>query len=120
MPCWTVQKSEVALKGLNPELLKAALQALGFRINSAEYTANPRFNGAQLTADRFRDNTSVVIEADGTVTVRYSSARDMNDATLVNEVKRAYAVETVKMAAKKFGWKMEEKTATKFAVTRRF
>lgn len=123
MPCWTVQQSEVKLSGLNPEFLKAALLALGFRVNDAEYSA--RFD-ASITADRFTDHTSVVVHNDGRVTVNAASARDWGSLTqpdlaaVTNEVKRAYAVQVVHAAAKKFGWNMKQTSETKFAVTRRF
>lgn len=124
MPCWTVQQSEVKLSGLNPEFLKSALIALGFRINSAEYSRN---YGASLTADRFTDYTSVVVHNDGRVTVnmadtkQWDASLSQTDITAVtNEIKRAYAVQVVNAAAKKFGWNMKKTAENKFAVTRRF
>lgn len=124
MPCWTVQQSEVKLSGLNPEFLKTALVALGFRVNSAEYTAGLVSRGsidrdAVLTFDRFADSTSVVVRSDGTVTVN-SANRETNLAPIQNEIKRSYAVQVVHAAAKKFGWNMKQTAENKFAVTRRF
>lgn len=125
MPCWTVQQSEVKLSGLNPEFLKTALIALGFRVNSAEYTANLVSLGridrdAVLTFDRFGDRTSVIVRSDGHVTVNLGNESTAETASLQNEVKRAYAVQVVHAAAKKFGWNMKQTAENKFAVTRRF
>lgn len=116
MPCWTVAKSEVKLSGLNPEFLKHALTALGFRVNDAEYSK--RFN-ASLTADRFSDGTSVVVALDGTVTVN-ASGRAGDLTALANEVKRAYSVQVVQAASRKFGWNLKQQSENKFAVSRRF
>lgn len=125
MPCWTVQQSEVKLSGLNPEYLKTALVALGFRVNRAEYTAGLVSRGsidrdAVLTFDRFTDKSSVIIRSDGTVTVNLAGSSSATLADLQNEVKRAYAVQVVHAAAKKFGWNMKQTAENKFAVTRRF
>ena len=117
MPCWTVAKSEVKLAGMNPELLKAALAALGFKVNESEYSK--RFN-ASLSADRFSDGTSGVVSLDGTVTVNASSRATDALGKVVNEVKRAYSVQVVQAASKKFGWNVKQTSENKFAVTRRF
>lgn len=116
MPCWTVAKSEVKLQGLNPEFLRAALTALGFSINTAEYSQR---RGYSFSADRFSDGVSVVIALDGTVSVN-ASERATDLTKLGNEVKRAYSVQVVQAASKRFGWSLKQTSENKYAVQRRF
>jgi arylamine N-acetyltransferase len=116
-----VQTSTINLSGADPELLKKALVALGFRLNDRQYAYNVP-TGAQFSADRFTDSTSVVLEADGRVTVRASRLGQERVETLTREVKRAYSTEVVKAASARFGWKVQQsvnsKGQTQFKVQR--
>ena len=117
MPCWTVNSNEVKLAGLNPAFLKTALLQLGFKVNDAKYSK--QFD-ASLTADRFSDDTSVMVKLDGTVTVNVSAWSKTDLTTLQNQVKRAYSTVVVHAAAKKFGWNLKQQAESKFQVQRRF
>jgi hypothetical protein len=124
MPCWSVQTSTINLSGADPELLKKALVTLGFRLNDSQYSYNVR-TGAQFSADRFSDSTSVVMEANGTVTVRASTLDAGRVEVLTREVKRAYSAEVVKSASVRFGWTVQQTTnartgQTEYKVQRRF
>jgi hypothetical protein len=116
MPCWTVQTSTLKLENADEALLRAALEELGF--------ANVMFNnlGARMTADRFRDGTSVRLLHDGGVQVNLSAAAvrsGVNAQQLGNEISRAYSRKVVQSTAKRLGWAMTETAEGEFQVTRR-
>lgn len=117
MPCWTKVKATVELKNPNRELLEKALAALGYRINDAAY--NAQFN-AVLTADNFTTKTSVVLMADGTLSVNGSSAMVGAIGDHVNALKRGYASQVVAASAQKFGWQVTKKADNRFQLMRRY
>jgi hypothetical protein len=125
MPCWTVQTSQVNLNGLNEALLRKAVEALGFRINNPQYGYNVQ-TGAKFSADRFKGSgASIVLEADGRVTVRAATSDPQALEVLTKELKRAYSTEVVKAATARFGWKVQQSTdartgQTQFKVQRGF
>lgn len=114
MPCWTVAKSEVKLEKMNPELLQGALRASGFEVWT-------RPNDVSLSAYRYDANgysnrVDVNVAVDGTVTL---STRGGDLAKITNEVKRAYSVQVVQAASRKFGWNVKQTGEFKYAVQKR-
>jgi len=106
MPCWTVAESTVNLQNADEQLLRVALEKLGFENFHSNDQYAGRF-GARFTADRFGDSTSLKLMADGSVTVTRGggSAADLN--ALGNEIKRGYSGEVLNDAASRFGWMLK-------------
>jgi len=116
MPCWTKVSSKIELKNPNRELLEKALAELGYKISTAEYAA--RFD-AILTADNFDTQTSVILKADGTVTLTGARA-GAQLGEHVNALKRSYAAQVVEASARKFGWQVAKKEEGRFQLVRRY
>ena len=107
MPCDTVQKSSVnlELKADNKTYLIAALKSLGY-LSIQDLGETVRF----VTRDGI-----VGLFAKGTLnlTSRGQAAENFN----TNPIKRAYSVEVVKGASKKFGWNLQADKQEQFKFT---
>ena len=106
MPCYQRRTVTVELEAANKDLLFNALDGLGFQVKMTEIG---------ITAHRGL-STSIFWDS-GTKKLKLISSS--NRAELPNEVKRAYAVESVKYASKKFGWVVKQTAANKCQATRR-
>ena len=95
MPCWTVQESKVEFlaTSTDTELLAAALEKLGYSVARApEGMLVFRKDGASGSYDPRTGRLEFPQDSD------------------VNEIKRAYAEQTVESQACKFGWQLEWST----------
>lgn len=105
MPCDTIQTSTINLGNIGDRgLLKKALEEMGYRVT--------------LTSDRIQfgnGRNGGVVYADGRVDLQ-GAATELS----VNEIKRAYSVEAVKLASQKFGWSVRQTADNKFVASRRF
>ncbi|MEN3329074.1 MAG: hypothetical protein V7638_3881 [Acidobacteriota bacterium] len=95
MPCYTERavdvKQTVAFKAENAEILVSGLVKEGFSANATK-------DGViSVSKDSRRAEINLT---NGTMVVRES------DASIVNEIKRAYSFEVVKQSASRFGWKL--------------
>lgn len=96
MPCWTVQETTIEFleKSTNVDLLKAALEKMGFRVNDT--STHLHFYGNGLTG--------TYTKATGKIETRGSSKLD------VNEVKREYSEQCVNNQAAEYGWEVDWST----------
>ena len=104
MPCDQLRTSEVDLGKISDKaLLLKALGALGYqaRLVGAEIVFGSSYNGG-------------TVHADGRVTLTGAAA-----SLEVNQIKRAYSTEAVKIAAKKFGWSVSSLGQNKFVAKKR-
>jgi hypothetical protein len=108
MPCDQIIRNSVELSIADRELLKRALEADGLTFTESNgvlfvtyQDAAGRTRNLQIAKDRVN--------------------LDNGEEHMADRIKRAYAVETVKTAAKKFGWQIKKTTADsrKFAVLKR-
>jgi len=101
MPCDTIQLSKVtfSLENTNESLLIKAMENMGFT-----HQGNMQFIKGQMNAT-FKDGQMT--------TQTYGSAK-LDQA----ELKRQYSTEVVKFTARKFGWKLKEKSKGKFQVVK--
>lgn len=104
MPCWTVRETSVELAAADPDILRRGLEAAGFEL-SMYGSALLVMRGGQIVAEL----------ENGRVTV------NRGDTGIVNEIKRAYSAEVVKVAAKRFGYSLTTNKQTgKVTAGRRF
>src|SRR6266498_194126 len=97
IPCHTVRNSTVEIGKLNPELLIAALTALGLTpIHAGNIIRFGRGESYDIATGKMN------------LGVRYST----------NEIKQAYSAEAVKSQAKKFGWKLTEDGPNQYTAIR--
>ena len=104
-PCDTIVTSRVDLGAIGDRgLLVRALEGLGYAA---------KLTGQRIEFGSYRDGGTV--HPDGRVELRGEAAR-----LEVNQIKRAYSVEAVKLASAKFGWKLAATGENKFVAQRRF
>jgi hypothetical protein len=104
LPCWTVRETSVELDAADPDILRRGLEAAGFELSN--------YGNALLV---MRSGQIVAEIENGRVTV------NRGDTAIVNEVKRAYSAEVVKIAAKRFGYSLTtNKQSGKITAGRRF
>lgn len=111
MPCFTRREVPVevtvAFKADNKSILIAGLTAAGFTVT--------RLSDKRISAVLSPATRGAIIDIEkGQVTV------NEGQTYLVNEIKRAYSVEVVKTAAKRFGWSLTNKDANTMLAKRRF
>ncbi len=94
MPCDQVQLITVSLQAADGDILKQALESIG--------AYSVRMIGTRLHA--YLDGESITMR-DGKITLAtaYGNASDARETA--NRIQRAYAEQTVRTAAKRFGWK---------------
>lgn len=98
MPCYEVNKVSVAFKAAHADLLEKAIQSLG-------WTHAKDFNATDTTyvlGNGIRLNLTT-----GQATV------NQGQQPMLNELKRAYSHQAIKMAADLRGWKVNNLTANK-------
>lgn len=93
MPCDTIQTANVALEKAEPDLLGAALAALGVGNQFIRYDA-----------------------ISGQVVFRKVAGWT---APTTAQIKQAYSAQVVLQTAKKFGWQVKETGKFQYAVTKR-
>lgn len=114
MPCWNKITTGVELNAANLDVLSAAFDSLGWIVQRQD-------NG--LIAYKGENITYSTLEfryLDGHTEFRSREAIQ-NKADLLNQIKRAYSKETIKIATSKFGWKVQQdrKNKNKLFATRR-
>jgi hypothetical protein len=105
MPCDSIQTSAIDLGKISDKaLLMKALGELGYqaRMVGAEIVFGSSVNGG-------------TVRADGTVNLVGQAT-----ALSVNQIKRAYSTEAVKIASKKFGWNLQATGDRKFVAKKRY
>jgi hypothetical protein len=88
MPCYTVRETTVDLGAADRKILIDGLRAAGFTVVDQGDFLDLRKN----------DGTSATVRPDGRVAFYAGQER------VVNEIKRAYSAEAVRVAAKRFGY----------------
>ena len=120
MPCWTVTKQTVNLTNPNPAILTAALQALGFRVNDAQYS-QATGQDYRLTADHLTNRQSVILTHAGALTVTGASGvLESAIQETTRAIQRAYSTELVRHAATRAGWHVRQTEHARLSVTRRY
>jgi hypothetical protein len=92
MPCDTISETEVEFhQQTDPDLLKKALGALGFRTQQTQ-------QGFTFTNDRTYENG------------RFENGKFgfVQRGTSANAIKRGYSEQVVRASAKRFGWELKE------------
>ena len=103
MPCDSVITISLSDLKFEPELLAKALQASGYQEVTVQ-AGVVRFGPQRKLADgRFDYSTLGVYTATNGLTIT-TNRYGLTSETAGNEVKRAYALESVKAAATRFGW----------------
>jgi hypothetical protein len=104
MPCYTVQTTTLDMSKAQPDILKAALETLGYTVS---------IRGANVYAVRMG---AAVTWSAGSLQV----SANADTQTVAQEIQRTYAAQIVKTASAKFGWQVTEKAPGKLQVQRRF
>jgi hypothetical protein len=94
MPCYTVQTVSVAFKVAHIDLLEKAAKSLGY-------------NYAKIGNVVTLSSPGAVVKVDLTRGVAVAQ-----DQQLVNELKRAYSQQAIKLAAKLGGWQVKNLSST--------
>jgi hypothetical protein len=102
MPCYTVQTMSVTFKAQNAELLLEAVKSLGLR-----FTAGRKINITTRSGRIIIDLDAETAELSGS-----STTLVQND---LNELKRAYSMEALKVIARKQHWSLKSKPSNKMA-----
>lgn len=92
MPCFTASQNEVLLEGRNPNILKDALEDMGFRVILAGDRLT--FSGTNNVTKRWEQGTYV----NGVLTA--------SDTLNVKEVKKSYAAQVAAINVTKKGLKI--------------
>jgi len=109
MPCWTIVTNTVRTENMQIELLVEGLKAADFSVR----------HSLQRKYVQFSKHGQSGFYQEGSLTV-YGEGQKANE--IADEVKRAYAAQTIRYATAKFGWKANEKKTTRgveFAVSKR-
>lgn len=104
MPCNYVIQTSVKLSAADLDVLKQALESLGYTVHKV---------GAGLTYSNYQ----------GTGTFKNGELRHPQSMGLTEDaVKQAYSKAAVKVASKKYGWNVQENKANpmKIKLTRRY
>jgi len=102
MPCDTIQTNTVDLSASDHGLLRLALEALGYDVQS-------HLNGASLLF--YRRGSYVGVHEAGKLEVVQGAD--------IDAIKRAYSTQVLKAGAARFGWRLQQKDDTRFAIARR-
>jgi hypothetical protein len=101
MPCWEVRRMTLELEAADRDLLRAAIQALGYDV---------RQQGAQM----------VVALDEGDAVIEGSSIRvPAGSEVVVNQIKQAYSRQVLTAAAKRFGWQVNTAQTNHLTLKRR-
>ena len=103
MPCDQIVLCKIEITATNADLLTAALETLIARKELRLWDLNAE-SAAQLAGR---------IQASGFI--RVVSGKE----SLADRIKQEYSRQAVQAAARKFGWRVQEKTPQKLTVTRR-
>lgn len=102
MPCYTVQRTELNMRNVQPEILKAALEAMGYHTSQQGTRLNGYMAGGySISFDR----------ATGILTVPKIHAQILP---------KEYSRQIISEAAQQFGWTMTETTEDAGVLQRRF
>ena len=106
MPCDQVQLITVSLQAADSAVLKAALEALGaYGIRTVGETLSAYLDGERLSM------------RDGKITLATSYGSEREARETANKIQRAYAEQTIRTAAKRYGWKIKQGTNTRASDT---
>jgi nitrate reductase beta subunit len=99
MPCYSITQVQLLLEKANVDLLKKALEGLGYLGLHKDGEKRLYWNGGMYNKDS------------GKLTVREDNR--------VSEIKKAYSAEVVKAQAKRFGWQLKETGQYKYQIIKR-
>lgn len=106
MPCDSVRLCQVQFNAARPDLLAAALKALGWRVHS--------FDKQSLSATTKSGERFTVDFRSGQASVRAGAEK------IVDEAKQAYTFKLAEASAKRFGWGFKKTGANSFVINRRY
>jgi len=110
MPCWQRTQSTVKLgAATDVALLQKALEALGMSVQVRDGVLT--FNAKDVNAGGVRG-----IFTKGELQLFQTSFRAFDE----NQLKRAYSVQVVQAAAKKYGWVVRQQGEMKLTAQRRY
>ena len=98
MPCNTMTRVKLELNNANLELLKKALEVLGYRVY---------------------EQTEQVLRWVGGRYDKTSGKLIIDDEKTGNAIRRGYTAELVKKQATRFGWQIKKTGENKFAIIKR-
>lgn len=102
MPCYAAYNISVELTGMHPEILKLALEALGYEVTQT--AAGLRFNHKGLEVRI--ENGRIIL--------------DRSQMALANEIKRAYSREVIQIASRQYGLELQPLSENKVIAKKRF
>lgn len=111
MPCDTTQTMSVQeeLKNLDPVLLKAALESMGFKVTVTNgvlrYSGVHKESGVSYTGSYQKNKFTAVTQS-------------WNKPLEINAVKRAYSAQIVQKSAMTFGWKLTKTGANTYTAVK--
>lgn len=105
MPCYQRRFTQVNLDVSNLVLLSTAMESLGFTIRGVDNGFHAYKNSTTIS---FRKGERMSMVAD----------RYVDTVQLTKDIKKAYSVENIKYASKRFGWKLQ-KTGDKYTAVRK-
>lgn len=107
MPCNTVQRNNIEIKALDVDMLAKTLDSLLDKCDIPVSFLNQFYGKRDI-----KGVAEAIIKA-GSVSVR------PGDEYIADLIKQEYSRQVVASAAKRFGWRIQEKTKQKLVVTRR-
>ena len=108
MPCDTRTETTLELADPNPEILRAALIAVGFWDLAASGTT-------RLYAYHDTLGIAATLTTAGTLTVSQTRWSPLDSTAAGNVIRRAYSAEVVKQAARRYHWTLKQPDAQRQA-----
>lgn len=102
MPCYTVKRMSIEFQQQNHELLRKAIEELGWVIT-----------GSSVNTVDFYVNGSYVSIGGGKIRL------DQGMEHVIDTLKREYTKQAVKKATSRYGWASKQTAENQFTVTRR-
>ena len=102
MPCYATYTISVELAGMHPEVLKLAVESLGYKVTQTASGLHFYHQGSQIRIEN------------GCI------ALDQKQLQLVNEIKRAYSRQVIRIACERYGLELQPLSENKVFVKKRF
>lgn len=106
MPCYTQNTAEIDLSKANPDVLKTALEKLGYRVEIKDGTLYAGKNHNTETINWTKGQAATI------------TSRNNTDQ-LTKQIKQAYSAAAIEYAAKRNGWTIKQTSGNSYEVIRR-
>jgi hypothetical protein len=102
MPCYATYNISVELTGMHPEILKRAIESLGYKVMQTASGLCFYCQGMEVRIEN------------GTISLDQSQTR------LINEIKQAYSREVIQIACRQYGLELQPLSENQVLVKKRF